>query len=45
MWSNSDFGVIAYTIGDSTFSKTVPFPNKLNASFCDFEVVDVYDDW
>lgn len=45
IWTNSDFGVLTYMIGDSTLSKTFDITNTLSVSFCEFTVVSVQDDW
>ncbi len=45
VWSDSIYDAITYVIGDPVVSVTNATSNKLNATFCNFLVVDVLDDW
>ena len=41
IWTDSDFGTLAYTIGDTYVSKANSIVNTLNVDFCEFEIVSV----
>lgn len=45
IWSDSSFENLAYTIGETSPTKTINISNSLSVDFCEFKILSVEDDW